>query len=216
MTTASDILSAAYNRSSASDPGKLANDTEMLAHANRLYQRLWALYGGARPEEASSVVTLTLGGSPPSVAVPSDAVAIVRLWDDDGVDVALRPKSDANRAWNLAPAMYRIGNSIYSFNRADDPLAAEDLEAQIIPSPTALTTLATAIDARFPPRAQQILIDLLAVYLSVKDDGRDQNEHAKLLSDVRVSAAAFAAEYDLAPSAVSWIHDPLERSKMPA
>lgn len=213
MTLASEWISAAYLRSSANDAGKLSQDPELLGHLDRVYQRAWALFGRARPEQASTTTTLSLSGSPPSAALPANFVDVLLLLDEDGEDVHLIPPNERTKLWHMAPSVYRRGMTLYSRGEAGDPLAGDDLAMTYIDSPTALTTINVAVDERFPVRHHQFVIDLLAVYLSVKDAGRDANEHKKLLGDLQLSASAFQAEYKLPPSSMEWAHGPAERSE---
>lgn len=213
MATAGDFISAAYLRSSANDPGRLALDPELLGHLDRVYQRAWALFGRARPEEASTTTTLSLSGSPPSAALPANFVDILSLMNEDGETVNDIPLRERNRLWHASPCVYRRGMTLYSRAEAGDPLAGDDLAMQYVDSPTALTTISVAIDPRFPVRHHQFVIDLLAVYLSVKDAGRDANEHKKLLGDLQLSASAFQAEYKLPPSDMAALHGPADRTE---
>lgn len=206
MTTAQVWIEAAYNRSSANDPGKLSQDAELLDALNRIYQRLYSLFAKARPDEAASETTVTLSGSPATGTLPTDIIAVRRLYNATGAVVHLIPSEERTRSWHLAPSVYRQGLSLISRNKAGDPVAGDVLTLTLLDAPTAITALTTAIDARFPTRHHQLPVDVLALYLSVKDDGRNPLAHQKLVADVAQSASAFAAEYDLAADALEWIH----------
>jgi hypothetical protein len=216
MTTAADFISAAYNRSSANDPGKLAQDAELLAHLNRVYQRLWALWSRARPDEAGSVATVTLAGVPPFSVLPTGEVDIIQVTNALLQPVHVIPSNELTRQWHVAPCVYRLGVNVVSRNLASDPLAGDVLTLNLLDAPLALTTTSTLIDPRFPIRHHQLPIDSLAVYLSVKDAGRDQGDRTALLGELKIAGACFVAEYDLPPSAIEWIHAPVDRSEIPA
>jgi hypothetical protein len=64
-TTVQNLVEAAYSRSTANDPGKLATDGELIAVANRIYHIIYALAAAASPERFTAKTTLTLTGSPP-------------------------------------------------------------------------------------------------------------------------------------------------------
>ncbi len=216
MATARDILSGAYNRSASNDPGKLAQDGELLAHMNRLYQRLWALFSRARPEEAGSTTTVTLAGMTPAATLPTDLVDLLLCENADGDPVHLIPAHERLRLWHVAPSAYRLGTTLYSRNLAGDPIAGDVLTLTLIQALTTITAGPDVLDTRFPTRHHQILVDSLALYLSVKDSGRSDGDRQALLVDLRTAAAAFAAEYHLPPSAISWVHAPVSHQEMPA
>lgn len=216
MSSAQDWIEAAYLRSAANDPGKLSQDAELLPHINRAFQRFYALFAKARPDEAASTASLVLGGAPASVTLAVDLIAIVSLKTDAGAQVHLIPAHEKQRRWHMAPSVYRIGNTLYSRALGGDPLAGDTLTMIQLDAPTALTALGTTIDMRFPTRHHQLCIDSLALYLDTKDDGRAPEEHAKIVAEYQTALATFASEYDLPPSALEWAHEPVQRSKVSA
>lgn len=217
-TTVQVLIEGGYNRSTANDPGKLAVDDELIAHVNRVYQRAWALVARARPDEFGVDVDLTaLSGTPPATALPANTIAVVDLRDADGAVVNVIPVTERTRLWHQPPCVYRLGASLVTRNQANDPIAGDVLTLTHLDAPTALTALASTLDTRWPVRHDQLLVDWIAVYLSVKDDGRSQAEHAKLLGELSQDASAFAAEFGLPPEAVQWVHAEVERAaKVPA
>lgn len=216
MTIAADWISAAYNRSSANDPGKLAQDPELLAHLNRVFQRLWALWARARPDEAGSLATLTWGGGPASVTLPTDTVDVGLLLNGAGGKVHLIPANEVLRMWHLPPSVYRLGTKLVSRAFAGDPIAGDTLALVLLDAPAPLLLTSTVIDARYPTRHHQLVIDCLALYLSIKDAGREEGDRAALLVDLKLASVAFAAEYHLAPGAVEWVHGDAMRTAVPA
>lgn len=213
MTTAQTIIEAAYNRSASNDAGKLALDPELLDHLNRLYQRFFALFAKARPDEAGSQTTLALGGAPATAALPADLIAITAVRNALGAKVHVIPASESEKLWHLAPSVMRRGNALVSRAKAGDPVSGDVLTIEQLDSPLTLTGLATPIDPRFPTRHHQVVIDALAVYMDTKDDGREGSASQKLLAEYGQALAAFAAEYALPPSALEWAHEPVKRSK---
>jgi hypothetical protein len=213
MTTVADILTAAYLRSSQNDPGKLALDPELIGHLNRIYQRTWMLLARARVDEFTGVRALTFTGVPPSVALPASLSDIVRILDaDTNETVNVVPITDLLRKWNIAPRVHRTGMTLYSGNRAGDPIAGDVVNLVYLDAPSALTALADVLDPRWPARHEQLLVDYLAVYLSVKDAGRDARDRQALLQELQQDVAALVSEYQLAPSAMGWIHADAERA----
>jgi hypothetical protein len=215
MATAQGIVEAAYSRSTANDPGKLGQDPELLDHLNRIYQRFYALFAKARPDEAGSVTTLALSGTPATAALAADTIALTVVRNALGAQVHVIPASEAHRLWHMAPSVIRRGNTLVSRAKTGDPVVGDVLTVEQLDPPTAITSLSTLIDARFPTRHHQLLVDGLAVYLDTKDEGRSADDHAKLMGEYGQALAAFSAEYELPPSALEWAHDPVKRSKGP-
>lgn len=220
MTTVQTLIEGGYNRSGANNPGKLAVDGELIAHLNRVYQRAWSLIARARPDEFSAETDLAaLVGVPPSASLPANIIDVLAVEDSSGEPVNVIPLTEKWRSWHLAPAVYRQGSSLVSRNAANDPVAGDVLTLQILDAPTALTAMASVLDGRWPARHEQLLVDYVACYLSVKDDGRSMADHQKLMGELAQDVAAFAAEYELAPEAVEWVHADVERqnaSRIPA
>ena len=210
--TAQQVIEGSYNRSSSNDAGKLASDAEVLSHLDRTYQRLWALVARARPHEFASATSLPLGSVPPTLALPANLVDLLDVRTVAGATVHVIPYKDRTRRWTIPPAVYRLGQSLVSRNAAGDPIVADSLTLTILDAPVALTALSSVLDGRWPSRHYQVLVDELAVYLSVKDSGRSAAERAAIDGALKESGAALAAEYALGPSALEWLHAPAERS----
>lgn len=211
MTTAQQIVEAAYARSTANDPGKLATDAELLGRGNRTYQGLWSLASRQRPDEFAVVQTLTLSGSDAHVALPVDLVDVHRLRNASQATVHLIPAAELDRLWHIAPSMYRTSQTLYSRGKAGDPVAGDVLQAWVLLAGTTLSALASVIDPAFPTRHVELLINDLALYLDAKDEDRDPQQFRKLATDQAAKSAAFAAEYDLAASAMEFVHAPSTR-----
>lgn len=211
MTIASTILDAAYQRSSQNDPGKLAGDTELLGHLDRMYCRVWTMLARARPENFASTSALTLGGNPAFVTLPADTMDVTNILNATLAQVHVIPPDERARLWHMAPCVYRLGMRLLTRGLAGDPVAGNVLTLTILDMPTHLTTLATALDARYPTRHEQVLIDLLGVYLSVKDDGRSHADREAVRQELMLSAAAMAVDYRLPPAAIEWLHEPAAR-----
>lgn len=216
MTTVGQVIEAAYNRSAANDAGKLAQDAEMILHLNRVYQRFYALFAKARPDEAASSVAYILFGVPVGLTLANDTIAVTQLFNAIGGQINLIPASEKQRLYHMAPSMYRVGNKIITRGLAGDPIAGATVTTFQLDVPLTLALLTDALDARFPTRHHQLCIDSLALYLDTKDAGRSQEDHAKLVAEYQTALSTFASEYSLPPDALTWAHAPAERSPVTA
>lgn len=215
-TTAQVIVEAGFARATGNDPGKLASDGELLNRLNRVFMSLYALAARQRPEEFAATAQMTLAGSPATLAFSAaspaltDVIEIRRLYGVSGTVAAgtkihLVPEVEAFKTWQIAPVMFRRGLSLVSRGQTGDPVAADVIGLTVLDSPTALTALATNIDSRFPVRHHEILVNDIGLYLDGKDEGRDQGQFNRLMSDQKTRMMAFASEYNLSASAVEQI-----------
>jgi len=192
MTTAQQIIESAYSRSTSNDAGKLAGDGELLLHLNRKYQSLYAIMAAFGGDNALASAVLNFAGGPPAVAaLPVDAIDLIRVEQANGGKAYLIPANEKDRGWHLAPAMYRQGASLISRGQTGDPGVGTAITLFHLDAPAALVALATALDARFPVRYEEILVLDLAIYLSVKDEGRSVNEYKQLKDEYRDAMEAF-------------------------
>ena len=212
-TTVQDILEGAYNRNSSNDPGKLAVDGELVAHLHRVFQRVFALMARARPDQFSTTAFLTLAGATPQATLPASIIDILNVLTVLGAKVNVIPITEQFRTWHLAPAVYRRGQALVSRNKSGDPAAGNVLTLIHLDAPATLAALADVLDARYPARHYQLLIDLCANYLGTKDAGRSPADRAALGQELAVSLNALQMEYQLAPADVSWMHSSVERSR---
>lgn len=204
--TAQNLIEAAYSRSTANDPGKLATDQELLARLTRVYAGLFALIARQRPDEFAADTDFTLAGGDSGFTLAADTVEIHRLQNADGDQVHLIPLAEINRTWHIAPSMYRQGARVRSRLLGGDPLAGDVITAWLLGPAASLTTLPTQIDATFPIRHIDVAINDLALYLDAKDEGRDPAQFNKLGADQSMKLQALAAEYDLEASATEFVH----------
>jgi hypothetical protein len=174
-TLAQSIIEAAFAASTASDSGKLAVDGEMILHLNRKYQSMHAMMGRYQRANALAKTTLTFAGSPPSAALPTDIIDVVRVeLASDGTRVYIVPVEEKDRTYNLASqsCAFRQGNTLVSVGRAGDPVAGTVWNLFHMDAPATLSALSSTLDPRFPVRFEMVLVLDLAIYLSVKDEGR--------------------------------------------
>jgi len=211
MTTALQIIEAGYSRSTANDPGKLATDDELLGRLDRSYQGLFALAARQRPDEFATQASIVLVAPDSRYDLTPGTIEVRRLRSASLRTVHLIPAAEIDRLWHVAPCMYRTGNSLYSRGKAGDPVTGDTLTAWLLLPGTSLTTLATVLDATFPTRHVEILVNDLALYLDAKDEDRDPAQFQKLAGDQAMKLAAFAGEYDLDASALEFVHAPSTR-----
>lgn len=212
MTLVSAFLAGAYLRSTTFDAGKLALDSELISHLNRVYQRVWPLIARARPDQYSATTDLVMSGSPATATLPASIIDLLETENQDGALVNIIPSGDRQRRWNLPPCVYRIGTTLKSRADAGDPVGGDTLTLTYLDQPAALTLLTDETDARWPVRHDQLLVDYLATYLAVKDGGMKPDDRAALRAELQQDAAALAFEYGVAPSALNWIHADAERA----
>lgn len=201
MTTAQQIIEAAYARSTDNDPGKLAVDAELISHLNRDYQARFGLWSLKAGDAGMAAVFLTLLGAPPAATLPTDIIDIDRLEDQSGNPVRLIPLNEKGRSWHLAPAVYRQGLLIVSRNQAGDPGLGSIVTLFHNDAPAPLTVLSSTLDSRYPARFEILLILGLALYLDTKDTGRDLSSHTELKEEYERYDALFNAEVGIDNSA---------------
>lgn len=187
-TTAQQIIEAGFARSTASDAGKLAVDGEMINNLNRRYQSMFAMMAKYQPDNVSASTTLTFASSPATVALPTDIINILRVEQQSGARAYLYKATEKDRTYLLSPGVYRRGNSLVTIGGASDPVAGTVWNLIYNDAPATLSVLASTLDTRFPVRYENILILDQAVYLSIKDEGRDAQRIAALKGE-------FAQEY---------------------
>jgi len=210
-TTAQMILEAAYARSTANDPGKLATDNELLGRLTRSYQGLWALAARQRPDEFATIQAIQFLGATVAFVLPTDLIEVRRLQNAGGATVHLIPAAEITRLWHIPPCVYRTGGTLYSRGKTGDPVAGDILTAWLLLAGAVLNTLSSVLDPAFPTRHVEILINDLALYLDAKDDGRDPEGFRKLAADQSMKLAAFAQEFNLDASALEFVHAPSTR-----
>lgn len=206
MTTAQTILEAAYSRSTANDPGKLATDAELIGRLNRTYQGLYTLAARQRPDQFTSSGSSVVNGVDVGITIPTDTTEIRRLENVFGAQVHLIPAGERARLWHAAPSMYQVGNRVRSRMASGDPMVGDTIFTWLLLPAAALVVLASTIDVLFPTRHHETLINDLALYLDAKDEGRDPEQFRKLAADQAMKLAAFAQEYALDASALEFVH----------
>jgi hypothetical protein len=212
-TTAQVLFEAGYARATGNDPGKMAVDGELLNRLNRVFQSIYALAARQRPDEFTASALMTLAGTPATATLASctpalvDVIDIPRIMGSTGTVAAggkihLVPEAQVYRTWQIPPTMFRRGLSLISRGQTGDPVATDVIQLIVLDSPATLSAPATTVDGRFPVRHHEILVNDIALYLNAKDEGRDPAQFAQLQADQRSKMFAFAADYNIAASAL--------------
>jgi hypothetical protein len=194
-----DIIEAAWSRSTAFNPGKLAQDAEVLAHLNRKFQNLFARWAVRAGDKANAQTWLTWTGMPAVTDLPAEQVDIIRLETSDGQEITLLPAREQGRIWHLAPACYQVGAQLrsrgaiaYVYGYQRDP-AQGDVSTMFHKSaPPPITSLDDTLDARFPIRHELGLVLDLAVMLATKQEGIAPGTLQALTAELTREEATFA------------------------
>jgi hypothetical protein len=201
MTTSQSLIEAAYARSTSNDAGKLAIDGELLSHLNRKYQSMHARMAVAQKDNALARSTLTFAGAPIAATLPTDIIDIVRLETATGGRVYQMSVAEKDRTYILGPAVFRQGNSMISrglaagatVNGVADPIVGTVLTIFYTDAPASIVALSSTLDPRFPVRYENVLVLDLAIYLSLKDAGRDPQSFQNLKTEYAEENAIFLA-----------------------
>lgn len=205
-TTVQQLIESAIARSTANDPGKLTVDGELIPLLNRKYQSIFARMSLQGGDNLLAKTTLTWASSPPTVALPTDIVDIVRIQTAAGGRTYMVPVRDIDRTWVIAPAFFRQGNSLVSRNLTGDPIAGDVYTLYYKDAPATLSALATSLDARFPVRFENALVVELALYMAIKDENRTPERIGALQRELETENALVGAIIGDSDSAQSTPH----------
>lgn len=201
-TTAKKLIEAAYARSSANDPDKLATDSELIAVIDRRLKHIYSFAARRNPfyfGETASVV-----GDGTKWPRPTNAELIFKVEADGaagtgadrkimtvGAEVHIVPFED--REAEHAPRVYQLGRAYYSVSlAATDPSASVNGDKikffsarrhasldPALPSDDAANTL----EADWPETFNDLLSLHIAKYLNIKDTARSQEEWNALAAE---------------------------------
>lgn len=209
MTTVQQLMEAGYLRSTANDAGKIADDPELIPFLNRTYQHYAALLATAAPERWVSVVSGTWqAGPPPFYTLPADVIDIHRIEDGTGNQIHLFPVREKGRAWVVAPACWREGPNLKSRAQTGDPSPGDAVTLWVLDAPATLAAAGSSLDPRWPVRHDELLVLDVAIYLSVKDEGRPVEEYNELIAERKLARQAFYALNGIVHTATETPHDP--------
>jgi len=198
--TAQVIIEAAYLRSTANAPGKLAVDQEMVDYLDLVHQGYCALLAAAAPERWIATDSATWSGTPATLAIAhSDIIDLHRIENTaTQAEITLGPVAEKARAWFAGvPFCWRGAQAagfatLFSRGTAIDPQTGDGATYWYLDAPATISALSSTIDARFPKRHEQLLILDLAIYLSLKDVEEDRkDEMDRLKAEREAHYAAF-------------------------
>lgn len=206
MASAQSLIDAGLARSVGNDSGKLTIDAELLGVLSRKLSAYMALLALGAADRGMSATSLTFAGTPAIAAIPANTVDIRRVEDAAGASVSVIPVDEKDRSWHLAPAVYRVGSSLYSRGLTGDPIAGDTVTAYVDDAPATITALADVIDARFPVQCHELLVLDLALYASAKDEGRNPSEYERLSKERDFHWTVFTALVGAASGATTSPH----------
>jgi hypothetical protein len=200
-------------KATSNEAGKGFGDAELLARLSAVYLMIYTAVARQRPDEFSSTATLPIVAGPPiggafSTATPAltDVIEVLGAYGVSGTvgagtKIHIVPEMEKYRSFQITPTMSRRGLALFSRFPvvAGDPTTSDVIQLIVLDTPPALTTLATNIDARFPQRHHEILVNLVALYLEIKDNGP---RIAALQADLKMSMMVLASEANIAASAI--------------
>lgn len=179
--TVQQLIEAGYARSSANEAGKLAEDAELIALADRIVQALFAIAAALNPDAYQSRATIALAaGVGP---LPTDLIDLRRVQTTGGSKVHVVPVNELDRSWAVPPVVFREGPNLVSRGLPKDPGPSDSLTIWGLIPPATLTVLTSAIDPRIPVRHHQLVINELALYLAVKDASRSPADRASIKAE---------------------------------
>jgi hypothetical protein len=182
MSTAREIIDAAYATSKLNQPGASASETgELLPFLNRSLRGLFA--EGARVNRKIFGARFTQPFAGDHWPRPVGAEMILRI-EQNGVEVVEVP-FDQRRAEPGKPAVYALGQKYYPAGGGVDPTNGA-LVFFYSTRPSEVATLAGNIDPLWPSQFDSLLILDMARYLATKDGGEKRAQEL----------AAFTAEYE--------------------
>jgi hypothetical protein len=167
-TTVSALLTAAHAVSLKNQPDRIATQaTELVAKYNRTIRRLYSIAAGINPTffGVEEVVTEAAG----TWVVPEAAESVYWLQDEDGEEVIVVPKWDVN-ADPSKLTVYSVGRVLKAAG-VNDPTG--DIEFSYAKKPDEETALTDVIDLTWDESYNELIVQELALYLSMKD-GREE------------------------------------------
>lgn len=198
MSTYREILDMAYARSLLNQASEISTEsTELLQVTHRAVTGLFAVGARVNPMyfgKISSAVSYSMGWDR-----PIDAESVFRIEKDDGTEVTVVPLNDQG-AEDQSPCVYEMGQ-VYYLAGGTGLATTDDLVFYYAKSPFVPNALTDNVDAMFPDEYDELLALEVAVYLCVKDGGRDQ-EFQVLKAERDMWARRFVAHLEHATTAL--------------
>lgn len=171
-TTPTDILTAAYSKSTKNRPGSIATEsTELLQVVIRAMRGLYAF--AARINPTYFAETAAVAFASPGWARPQNAESVYRIEDPTAAEVVVVPFDD-RAAESGKPAVFSFGQ-IYRPASAGVPNPQSgNLTFFYAKRPTDPATLVATLDALWTEQFNELLILEVAIYLASKDGRADE------------------------------------------
>lgn len=210
-TTARTLIDAAYSRSAANDPNKLATDTELIAVIDRRLKQIYSFAARQNPFYFGQSTSVT--GDATKWVRPTAAELVFKVEADGpagtgvdrkittvGLEVSLVPFED--REAEMAPRIYPLGRAYYSVGiAATDPSASINGDklkifysrrhADLNPALPA-TDAANTLEADWPEQFSDLIVIHLSKYLNIKDIARSPAEFQALDAEEKGLFGVFA------------------------
>lgn len=205
-TTVTDILRGAYGRSLKNKAGAIANEqVELVRVVQRAEDGLFSFAARINPQYFASQSTVVVAAG--AWALPETAEAVFRIENPSTVEVAVVPIDDRLIAPEK-PSVYFLGKAFWSVGGTLDPVA-ESLTMFFSKKPATLTATTSVLDSMWPEAYNELLIDEVAIYLAIKDQGSGRDMELKALMDERDRRAMlFAAHLEHVVANASRRHTP--------
>lgn len=179
-TTVTDILTAAFAKSTKNVPSRITSETtDLCGVVTRSLRGVFAV--GARVNPVFYGTQATVVFSAPGWARPVDAESVFRLELLTGAEVALVP-FDQRQAELALPSVYAMGQVYRSAGNPSDPTSGS-LVVFYAKRATAVTGLTDTLDALWPEAYNELLVLDVALYLALKDGRADEVGTLKLERD---------------------------------
>jgi hypothetical protein len=186
MSTAREIIDAAYATSKLNQPGASASETgELIPFLNRSLRGMFA--EGARVNRKVFGARLSVNWTTDHWKRPEGAEMILRI-EQNGTEVVEVP-FDQRRAEPGKPSIYSLGQRYYPAGGGVDPTNGALVffySARPATIPSTAEGLNQDLDPLWPSQFDSLLILDMARYLATKDGGDKRGQEI----------AAFASEYE--------------------
>jgi len=172
-TTVTQILEAAYAKSTKNNPGTIATEsTELLQVVQRCLDGLFAIAARVNPGHFGK--SSTVAGVSDSWARPDDSESIFLVRDNADASLVVVVPYDDLLAEEQLPAIYEWGQQFHPAGNANDPDPAGDsLDFFYSKRPDILALVGDPHDTLWEEQFNELVVLDVAYYLAVKDQGTD-------------------------------------------
>ena len=206
-TTVLDILRGAYGRSLKNKAGAIASEqVELVRVVQRAEQGLFSFAARINPQYFGDQATVAVASS--AWPLPETAEAVFRIEMPTGAEVAVVPIED-RLLEPEKPSVYFLGKGFRSVGGTSDPVA-ESLTMFYARRPATLTATTSLLDTLWPEAHNDLLIDEVAIYLAIKDQGSGRDLELKAIMEERDRRAMlFAAHLEHVVGNATRRHSPV-------